>query len=139
MPFLQMLEGIIFMSAYGMIVARFWGARRTIDIILIASILCVFPYMAQVYQYNTAMATYSLAHLLAAVAVVLSTRATVVWVLVSSILYIAAFSIYQGVIANSATIFLLWALIRLLFPTDKEPFASRGMIRSILALLRTYP
>lgn len=119
MPYLQMFEGVIFMSVYGLMVARFWGASRTIDIVFVALILCVFPYMAQLYQYNTSMATYSLAHLLAVAAVIASVRATAIGIVVGSILYIAAFSIYQGVIANSATIFLFWVLIKLIYP-DQE-------------------
>ncbi len=43
MPFLQLAEGIVLMSVYGVVVARFWGARRAIDIALIAAIVCVFP------------------------------------------------------------------------------------------------
>jgi hypothetical protein len=77
MPFLQMVEGILLMSAYGVVVARFWGARHTLDVALIASILCVFPYMAHVYQFNTAMALYPLAHLLVALALVSAVRGTI--------------------------------------------------------------
>ena len=77
MPFLQMAQGIVFMAAYGLLVAYLWGVRRTLDIVLIASVVCVFPYMAQVYQYNTAMATYTIGHLLSALAVYWSVKATV--------------------------------------------------------------
>src|SRR6266704_3081966 len=35
MPFLQLTEGIVLMSVYGIVVARFWGARKGIDIALI--------------------------------------------------------------------------------------------------------
>jgi len=48
--------------------------RKTLDLTLVAAVMCVFPYMAQVYQYNSTMASYSVAHLLAALAVILSTR-----------------------------------------------------------------
>ena len=34
MPFLQLAEGIVLMSVYGIVVARFWGARKAIDIAL---------------------------------------------------------------------------------------------------------
>ena len=50
MPFLQMLEGILAMSVYGVLVSYFWGLRRTLDLILVSGIMCVFPYMVQVYQ-----------------------------------------------------------------------------------------
>src|SRR5258705_3398191 len=69
MPFVQLAAGILMMSAYGVVIARFWGLRKTTDIALIAAIVCVFPYMAQTYSYNTSEATYTLAHLLAALAV----------------------------------------------------------------------
>ena len=130
MPFLQMLQGIVFMSIYGVLVARFWGARNTLDLTLVASIVCVFPYMAQVYQYNTSMATYPLAHLLAAVAVILSTRGTFIHAATASLLYLAAFSIYQSVIANAATIFVLWVLFNLLFGNEGKAVTVRAMLRS---------
>jgi len=135
MPLLQMLEGIIFMSAYGVLVARFWGARKVLDITLIASVVCVFPYMAQVFQYNTSMATYSLAHLLAASAVILSTRGTLLHAATAALLYIVAFSIYQSVIANAATIFVFWVLVNLLFGKEGQPFASRAMLKSTIGAL----
>jgi hypothetical protein len=135
MPFFQMFAGIVLMSLYGIIIARLWGARKTMDLVLIASIVCVFPYMAQVYQYNTSMATYSLAHLLVAMAVFLSTRATLVHVATASILYVFAFSIYQSVIANAATIFVFYALASLLFCEEGQRFISKAMARSTLATL----
>ncbi len=134
-PFLQMLEGIVFMSAYGILVARFWGARRVLDITLVASIVCVFPYMAQVYQYNTSMATYSLAHLLAAAAVILSTRGTFIHAAVASLLYVAAFSIYQSIIANAATIFVFWVLFNLLFGAEGQAITARATLRSTVWVL----
>lgn len=135
MPFLQMIEGIVFMSAFGVLVARFWGARKVLDMTLVASIVCVFPYMAQVYQYNTSMATYSLAHLLAAAAVILSTRGSFIHVATASLLYIAAFSIYQSVIANAATIFVVWVLVNLLFIKEGHAFAFRAMLRSTIGAI----
>ena len=135
MPFLQLGEGIVLMSVYGVVVARFWGARKTIDIALIAAIVCVFPYMAHIYQYNTAMATYPLAHLLAAAAVVFSTRATIRNVAIAAALFLAAFSIYQAVAANAATIFLIWLLARLLFGSIETAFVSRETVRATIATL----
>jgi hypothetical protein len=131
MPFLQMAEGIALMSAYGVLVARFWGLRRGADIALVAITLCVFPYMAQIYQFNTAMAPYPAAHLLAACAVVLSVRATLPAVAIAALLYVAAFSIYQSVAANAATIFLFWWLRQLIDPA--ETFSSVKLLRSTLA------
>ena len=135
MPFFQMLAGIVLMSIYGIVIAHLWGARKTMDMVLIGSIVCVFPYMAQVYQYNTSMATYSMAHLLSALAVYLSTRATLVPVAAAAILYMFAFSIYQSVIANAATIFIFYALASLLFCKEDHRFFSKAMVRSTIAAL----
>lgn len=135
MPFLQLAQGIAMMAVCGVLVAHFWGARKTLDLALAASVVCVFPYMAQVYQYNTTMATYTAAHLLAAVAVVLSVRATVLAVALAALLYTAAFSIYQGVAANAATILVVWWLLRLLFPGDGPALLSRPTARSSAAAL----
>ena len=135
MPFLQMAQGIVMMAICGVLVARFWGARRLLDVALVASIVCVFPYMAQLYQYNTSMATYSLAHLLAAAAVIVSVRGGVTAVLAGAVLYLAAFSIYQGVAANAVTILLVWLLMRLLFPADSQVFWSRSTARSVATAL----
>ena len=77
MPFLQMMQAIVLMTLYGLLVARFWGLRRALDLALVASIFCVFPFMAQTYQYNTAMVPHAVAHLLAALAVIASTKAPV--------------------------------------------------------------
>jgi len=135
MPFLQLAEGIVLMSVYGVVIARFWGASKTVEITLIAAIVCVFPYMAHTYQYNTAMATYPLAYLLAALAVVFSTRATARDAAVAAGLFLAAFSIYQAVAANAATIFLIWLLARLLFSGAETAFVSRATIRATVATL----
>jgi hypothetical protein len=135
MPFLQMLEGIVMMSAYGVVVARFWGVRNATDIALVGAILCVFPYMAHVYQYNTAMAAYPAAHLLAAVAVVLSARATLPWLLVAALLYVGAFSIYQGVASVAATVFVIWLLVRTVFGGADESLLARGTVRSTAGVL----
>lgn len=115
MPFLQMVQGILAMSVYGLLVAHFWGLRRTVDIALVASVLCVYPFMAQVFQYNSTMATYNLAHLLAALAVIWSVKGTMRHLLAAIVAFVLAFSIYQSVIANAATLFLLWVLTRFLF------------------------
>jgi hypothetical protein len=135
MPFLQMAEGIVLMAAYGLLVAYFWGVRKTLDLVLIASVMCVFPYMAQVYQYNSTMATYSVAHLLSALALILSVRATVRHVAIAAVAYMAAFSIYQSVIANAATIFIIWVLSKTVFNREFEGLFSKAMARSTVAAL----
>lgn len=135
MPFLQMAEGMVLMTFYGLLIARFWGARKTLDMTLIAAIVCVFPFMAQIYQYNSCMATYPLAHLMAAAAVVLSVRATPVSVALAALLYVGAFSIYQSVLAVAATVFLLWALTRQLFPEAEAGSQARTLLRSTLAAI----
>jgi hypothetical protein len=135
MPFLQMTEGMLLMGAYGVIVARFWGARKATDMALIAAILCVFPYMAHTYQYDTSVAINPLAHLLVALAVVFSTRATVWYVAVAAALYVAAFSIYQSVAANAATIFVVWLLSRVLFDDAGKGQMLKPAIRSTIAVL----
>jgi hypothetical protein len=129
MPFLQMAQGIILMTAYGMVISYLWGIRKTVDIVIVSSTVCVFPYMAQIYTYNAAMATYPIAHLLSAVAVLLSTRAKLIHIAIASVLYVAAFSIYQSVIANAATIFCMWALSNLLFNNDYKDSFLRSMIK----------
>lgn len=135
MPFLQLAIGIALMAAYGVLVARFWGARRTLEIAVVAAIVSVFPYMAQIYQYNTVMAPYPLAHLLAAAAVVVSTRARVLPVAVGAVLFVAAFSIYQAVLANAATVFLIWVLCGLLFGQTDQPYPWRAMLRSTIGAI----
>jgi len=135
MPFLQMAQGIVLMALYGLLVAHFWGVRRTLDLVLVASVMCVFPYMAQVYQYNTTMATYSVAHLLAAVAVILSAKGTVKHVIMAALAYVAAFSIYQSVIANAAAIFCIWLLSRAVFSEESARLFSWETVRSAVAAL----
>ena len=134
MPFLQMAEGIVLMSVYGVYIARFWGLRQVTDIALVAIVVCVFPYMAQTYQYNTSMAIYPLAHLLAALAVGVSTRARLGSVVLAAVLYVAAFSIYQSVAANAATIFVIWLLARVLFNDSGDPFGWRAAVRPTVAV-----
>jgi hypothetical protein len=135
MPFLQMTEGIVLMSTYGVVVARFWGARSTTDIAVIAAIICVFPYMAHVYQYNTSMAPFPAAHLLVALAVILSVRATIIHVAIASVLYVAAFSIYQAVVANAATILVIWLLTKVLFGGEDDGLFAPKTGRATLAAL----
>lgn len=128
MPFVQMAVGIVAMAGYGVLVGWLWGARKTSDLSLVACIVCVFPYMANVYQYNTSMATYTLAHLWAAGAVAISVQRGSRWLPVAVLLFVAAFSVYQGVAANALTIFLGWWLTRLLLnqadTNDKNPILA---------------
>ena len=58
MPFLQMGQAIVFMAAYGLVAGRLWGLQKPVDLAIVALVMCVFPYMAQIYQYNSAMVTY---------------------------------------------------------------------------------
>jgi hypothetical protein len=135
MPFLQMAEAIVIMAIYGLVICRLWGVKNTLDLVLISAILTVFPYMAQIYSYNTGTATYPIAHLLAALAVSLSIRATFGAVAAAAVLYLAAFSIYQSVIANAATIFIFWVLFRLFVEPDPNKLFFRSIVRSALAAL----
>jgi glucosyltransferase GtrII-like protein len=135
MPFLQMAEGIVLMSVYGVVIARFWGLASSVDIGIVAAIICVFPYMAHLYQYNTSMATYPAAHLLVALAVVTASGATIRRVAIGALLFVAAFSIYQAVIANAATIFVFWLLSRHLFGRNDERLLARGTLRATVAVL----
>ena len=132
MPFLQMAQGIVFMAVYGLVVARFWGAHRPLDLALIASVVCVFPYMAQLYQFNVSMAPFPLAHLLSALAAAVSTRARPLPALAASVLYAAAFSIYQSVLANACTILGVWLLARLLFSDLGDGETRRKLARQVL-------
>ena len=135
LPFLQMLEGIAFMTAYGLLVAHFWELHKTLDIVLIAAIISVFPFMAQIYQYNTAMVAYPLAHLLSAAAVFISTRVSAKNITIAALLYLAAFSIYQSVIANAATIFLFWLIIQPISLDENKQFFSWPIMKSAFAAL----
>lgn len=135
MPFLQLAEGIVFMTAYGLLVARFWGVRRTLDVVLVAAVLSVFPYNAQLFQYNACTAPFALAHLLAASALMLSTRATPVTVAAAAGLYLGAFSIYQSVVANAATIFCIWAISRLVFVQNNNAIDYKALTRPTVGAL----
>ena len=135
MPFLQMIEGITLMTIYGLMISHFWGARKTLDIVLIASIVCVFPFMGQIYQYETSVVASSMAHFLVAAAVIVSTRASYLSIGFSAILYLAAFSIYQSVVANAATIFVIWMLTKLLFAESNNSFFSKSMAKSLFTAL----
>lgn len=115
MPFLQLAQAIALMAVYGLLIARVWHLQRPLDIGLVAALVCVFPYMAQIYQYNFCTVPFALAHLLAAAAVMFSIRATLPSLLAAAVLYAATFSIYQAVLANAATLLAFWFLSRLLF------------------------
>ena len=135
MPFLQMSESIALMTAYGLLAAHLWGATKTMDVVLIASVLSVFPFMAQMYQYNTAMAAYPLAHLLVAVAVFLGIRARLFPFVAAASFYAIAFSIYQSTAAVAATIFLVWVLSKLLFCDVQGPVDLKRDARSVAAVI----
>jgi hypothetical protein len=125
MPFLQMAQAIALMAVCGLMIARVWKLERPLDIALVAALVCVFPYMAQIYQYNFCTVPFALAHLLAAAAVMLSIRATVLSVLAAAVLYAATFSVYQAVLANAATLLAFWFLATLLFKVrDGAPVRS---------------
>jgi hypothetical protein len=95
--------------------------------------------MAHVYQYNSVMIAYPLAHLLVAAAVILSTRAKALSTAVAAALFFVAFSIYQAVLANATTIFLVWLLARTVFAADFKDntigSAARAAAAALLAAL----
>ncbi len=94
MPFLQLFEGICVMTLYGLLVSHYWGLRRTMEIVLVSAIVSIFPYIGQIYQYNTNMAIYPIAHLLSALAVIFSTRATIKYIILSALLiYVFVFNL----------------------------------------------
>lgn len=123
MPFWQMTQALVLMSLYALVIAHLWGLRRTLDIVLVGGLMVVFPFMAHVYQYNTTMATYTVAHLLAALSILLAVQARVLAVILAATCLFFAFSIYQSVANNAAAIFLVWLLMRWsdpdLSPADK--------------------
>lgn len=136
MPFWQMSQAIVLMSLYGLIAAHLWGMRRTLDVALIGAILVVFPYMAHVYQYNTTMATYTVAHLLAALAILLSIKARIGAVALAAACHFFAFSIYQSVVNNAAALFLVWLLLQWVYPPPPDEAERRPALwRSTLATL----
>jgi hypothetical protein len=81
------------------------------------------------------MVAYPLAHLLVAAAVVLAARARPVATACAALLFFIAFSIYQAVLANAATIFLAWLMTRVLFTAEPEPVALRATTRAVVAAL----
>lgn len=135
MPFLQLFEGICVMTVYGLLISSYWGLRRTMEIVLVSAVLSVFPFFGQLFQYNTNMAIYPIAHLLAALAVILATRATIKHVILSALLFMLSFSIYQSVLANAAVIFGFWALTGLLFRQEGQTFFSVRMAKSAVSAL----
>lgn len=135
MPFLQLLEGVVFMSLYGLVISYLWGLKRTTDIVIISSIVCVFPFMAQMFSYNALTAPYAFAHLLSAIAVLLSIRATIVSMVTAALLYTVVFSIYQSLIANAATIFILWFLSALLFANKPEELSLKAVSKPLFGAL----
>jgi hypothetical protein len=124
MPFLQLAQAIVLMAVYGLVIGRLWQLERPLDLGLVAAIVGVFPYMAQIYQYNFCTVPFAIAHLLAAAAVLLSVRATALSLLAAALLYAATFSIYQAVLANAATLLAFWFLSRLLFPPPAGSIAA---------------
>ena len=134
-PFLDMTVGILLMCLYGVLVARFWGVRGSVDMALIAMVICVFPYMAYIYQYNSVMVAYPLAHLLAAAGVILATRARPLSIALAALAFFTAFSIYQAVLANAATLFVIWLLTCTLRDEGLAPDALRRTARSAGSVL----
>lgn len=137
MPFFQMAQTLLLAALYGLLVARIWGARNALDVASIAAILCVFPYMAQMYQYNAVQVPFGIAHILVAGAVLLSVRATIPSCLIAAALYAASFSIYQSVIANAATILVFWFLNKLLFEEDGKLSSVSAIGKSTVGALAT--
>ena len=135
MPFLQLFEGICVMTLYGLLVSHYWGLRRTMEIVLVSAIVSIFPYIGQIYQYNTNMAIYPIAHLLSALAVIFSTRATIKHIILSAFLFMLSFSIYQSVLANASVIFGFWVLANLLFQQEGKTFFSLRMAKSAASVL----
>ncbi|MCS6786232.1 MAG: glucosyltransferase domain-containing protein [Thiobacillaceae bacterium] len=140
MPFWQMVQAIVLMGAYALTIAQLWGLRRGFDIAVVGALMVVFPYMAHVYQYNTTMATYTVAHLLAALAILWAVRARVHTILLAAACLFFAFSFYQSVANNAAVIFLTWLLLRWLDADtaqagEPRPRLWRPLLSTVLAAL----
>jgi hypothetical protein len=133
MPFLQLAQAIALMALCGLASARLWSLRGTLDVALVSALICVFPYMAQIYQYNFCTVPFAAAHLLAATAALLSTRATAAAVLAAAALYAAAFSVYQAVLANAVTLLAFWLLARVVFDAGGTVTWRQGVLRPAAA------
>jgi hypothetical protein len=70
---------------------------------------------------------------LSALAVLFSIRPTFLSIVAASLLYTAAFSIYQSVIANAATIFVLWMLSTFFLAGSSEGFRLARVLRPLVA------
>ncbi len=139
-PLLQTLESVVFMTLYGLIVCYLWGIERTIDATVVAGLLCVYPYIAQVYSYDTSMAPVAIAHACVAGAALLGVRGTIASTAAAAALYLGAFAIYQSVAANAATVFLFWLLGALLYrkaPTATIPVReiARPLVATLIAVI----
>ena len=118
LPFLQLFEAILLTTAYGLVVAHAFGLRRTAEVAVLGSIVSVFPYMAQLYQYDTAAFPFAFAHLLAGLAAMLSLRGGRVGVVAAVLLYASAFAIYQSVLGNALAILAFATIFKLIFADD---------------------
>lgn len=139
LPFLQLLEAIILTTTYGLVVAHAFGLRRTADVAIAASIVSVFPYMAQLYHYDTAAFPFSVAHLLAGLGALLSLNHRRIGVVVAALLYAAAFAIYQSVLGNALAIVAFAAIFRLIAANDKDSAQGDNvalvLLRALIAIV----
>src|SRR5574338_642856 len=113
LPFLQLLEGILLTTTYALVVAHAFGLRKTIDVVFVGSIVSIYPYMAQLYQYDTAVFPFAFAHLLAGLAALLSLKYRLGGFAAAALLYVSAFAIYQSVLSNALAVIVFATIFRL--------------------------
>lgn len=135
LPFFQLLQGILCTAGYAMVAASAWRIGRTADIAAVGSIICAYPYMAQMYQYNTVAFPYALAHLLAGLAVLCSLHATMARAAIAAVLYAISFSIYQSVIGNALSLLAFAMVARALETRSSGNFASSLNMRDATGAL----
>lgn len=135
LPFLQLLQGILCTSVYALLAASAWRIERSADIAAVGAVICIYPYMAQLYQYDTSAFPFALAHLLAGLAALSTLRSTVARVLAAAALYAAAFSIYQSVIANALCLMAFAMVVRAMKTRASGNFVSRDNLRDALGAL----
>jgi hypothetical protein len=130
-PFFQVFLGILALTIYGLCVAATWKISRTIDVVLIASMLAVFPYMAQHYSYNTSLLPFSIAHALSAFAILLCVNFTISRFLLAVVLLGFSFSIYQSVIGNAIALACFAAVATLTSANNQTLSITAGLSRTL--------
>jgi hypothetical protein len=137
LPLVSLPISISCMFFYGYFICRIWQLTDVVSIFFIIVILSLFPYMADIYTFNSCALPYALSHGLAAAGIYVALKDRWFHIILGAFLISLSIAGYQTVISSIAVIVVFFGIISLNIEIGPNNFKEtlRNVLKIILAVL----